>query len=67
MNDLEIKINEGFVRLVNNYETLIVFIKGEITKGYDDEFWQKLKTVAIYSVVRSAGHNIMYGRIFKRK
>ena len=55
-----------------HFSNMISNVSGEMAKVYmpnmtGSTFWQKLKTVAIYSAVRSAGHNIMYGRIFKRK
>ena len=39
MNTLELEINDCFIKLVSNYQTLIDFIKWELVKGYDNEFW----------------------------
>ena len=40
MNTLELEINDCFIKLVSSYQTLIDFIKWELVKGYDNEFWE---------------------------
>ena len=40
MNTLELEINDCFIKLVSNYQTLIDFIKWELVKGHDNEFWE---------------------------
>ena len=40
MSNLELEINNSFKKLVSNYQTLIDFIKWELVKGYDNEFWE---------------------------
>ena len=40
MNTLELEINDCFIKLVSNYQTLIDFIKWELVKGYDNKFWE---------------------------
>ena len=47
MNNLELEINNSFQKLVSNYQTLIDFIKWELVKGYDNEFWEKKLDEAI--------------------
>ena len=47
-------------------------LSGEMAKVYmpnmaGSTFWQKFKTVVIYSTIRSAGHNLIYGVLFKPK
>ena len=55
-----------------HFSNMITNISGEMAKVYmpnmqGSTFWQKLKTVVVYSAVRSAAHNLVYGGIFKRK
>ena len=47
MNNLELEINSSFQKLVSNYQILIDFIKCELVKGYDNEFWEKKLEEAI--------------------
>lgn len=51
---------------------MISNLSGEMAKVYmpnmaGSTFWQKLKTVVVYSTIRSAGHNLIYGVLFKPK
>ena len=55
-----------------HFSNSVSHVAGEMSKVYMPDmtgttFWQKLKTAVIYTTVRSAAHNIIYGAIFKRK
>ena len=55
-----------------HFSNMVSNISGEMAKVYmpnmqGSTFWQKLKTVVVYSAVRSAAHNLVYNGIFKRK
>ena len=50
----------------------IAHLSGELAKVYMPDltglnFWQKMGVTVVYSLVRSAGHNLIYGVVFKPK
>lgn len=55
-----------------HFSNMVSNLSGEMAKVYmpnmqGSTFWQKFKTVLIYSAVKGAAHNLVYGYIYKRK
>lgn len=53
-----------------HFSNAISNISGEMAKVYMPDmtqttFWYKLKTVVVYTAIRSAAHNLIYGAIYK--